>query len=372
MSQRKLAVFWHPDVLLHDPGRGCYEYEASPLMEIDEPHPETADRIINIRSILRRGEIRELIDWHDGRQATRSEIERFHDDEYVESVLAAEETQPVRIDGSGTVVNVGTIDAAFAAAGTTLTALQTVLENSRLPAYALVRPPGHHAGRGMADGNCIFNNLAIAVESALQSGCKKVAVIDWDVHHGNGTQSGFYDRPDVLTISIHMPLGSWGANHPETGEVEEIGDGDGKGFNMNIPMPYGSGDQAYVKVMQELVGPTVSRFNPDLIVVACGQDANQFDPNGRNLLSMRGFRNLGRVARELADDLCDGRLLLCQEGGYAITYTAFCMYAVAEGILGIEKPMEDPLAYDASIEQPSNPFSEIERIGERWRELTDG
>ncbi|MBT8079353.1 MAG: class II histone deacetylase [Gammaproteobacteria bacterium] len=372
MSKHKLAVFWHPDVLLHDPGRGCYEFESSPLMEIDEPHPETADRIVNIRSALRRGDIRKLIDWHDGRHAGRDEIERFHTEEYVDSVIAAEDTPPVRIDGSGTVVNVGSVDAAFAAAGTTLDALDAVLANSNLAAYALVRPPGHHAGRETPDGNCIFNNLAIAVESALRADCQKVAVIDWDAHHGNGTQSGFYDRPDVMTISIHMPLGSWGENHPETGAVEEIGSGEGKGFNMNIPLPYGSGDQAYVKVMQEMVGPAVARFDPDLIVIACGQDANQFDQNGRNLLSMRGFRNLGRVARELADDLCDGRLLLCQEGGYAITYSAFCMYAVAEGILGIEKPMEDPLAYDASIEQPAAPFAAVEQIAARWRALVDG
>jgi len=96
-----------------------------------------------------------------------------------------------------------------------------------------VRPPGHHAARNLPDGNCIFNNLAIATESALASGCERVAVIDWDVHHGNGTQSGFYDRPDVMTISMHMPLGAWGENHPETGGVNEIGCGPGRGFNLN-------------------------------------------------------------------------------------------------------------------------------------------
>ena len=371
MSKRALAVFWHPDVLLHDPGRGCYEYEASPLMEIDEPHPETADRIINIRSILQRGEIADLIDWHDGRHATRDELAAFHSDDYIESVIAAEDAPPVRIDGSGTVVNIGSVDAAYAAAGTTLEALKAVLESENLSAYAMVRPPGHHAARTMADGNCIFNNLAIAVEAALRSGCKKIAVIDWDVHHGNGTQSGFYDNPAVFTISMHMPLGSWGKNHPETGEIDEMGAGAGRGFNMNIPLPYGSGDQTYAKVMQDLVRPAVAEFDPDLIVVACGQDANQFDQNGRNLLSMHGFRGLGRAARELAEELCNGRLLLCQEGGYAITYTGFCMYAVAEGILDVSDPMEDPLAYDSAIEQPEIPMAEVGRTGARWRELLE-
>ena len=159
-----------------------------------------------------------------------------------------------------------------------------------------------------------------------------------------------------------MPLGAWGVNHPETGEVDETGDGDGKGFNFNIPLPYGSGDQAYTAAMEQLVKPAVRTFNPDLIIIACGQDGSQFDPNGRNLLSMTGFRNLGQAAKELARELCNGKLLLCQEGGYAITYTGFCMYAVAEGILGNENPMEDPLAYDATIEQPEVPLAEIARI----------
>lgn len=365
----KLSVFWHPDVLKHDPGRGCYEYEASPLMEVDEPHPETADRIINIRSILRRGDISSHLDWRPGRHASQQEIERFHTPDYVDEVLRAGKTPPVRIDGSGTVVNAGTVEAAIAAAGTTIEALRAVLAEDALAAYALVRPPGHHAARHMADGNCIFNNAAIAVESALAAGCAKVAVVDWDVHHGNGTQSGFYDRADVLTVSMHMPLGSWGENHPETGEVDEIGHADGRGFNLNIPLPYGSGDKAYGAAMEQLVGPVVRNFDPDLIVVACGQDANQFDSNGRNLLSMAGFRDLGRAVRKLASETCNGRLLLCQEGGYAVTYTAFCMYAVAEGVMGTDEPMGDPLAYDATIEKPEYALEEIARIRDRWYEL---
>jgi acetoin utilization deacetylase AcuC-like enzyme len=372
VSTSELAVFWHPDVLAHDPGHGCYEFEPSPLMEIDEPHPDTAERIINIRSVLRRGELAPAIDWRQGRHASDQEVGRFHGKDYIEQVRRAERSAPLRIDGSGTVVNTGTVAAVFAAAGTTLEALSAVLSGEARSAYALVRPPGHHASRNMADGNCIFNNVGIAVETALLSGCDRVAVIDWDVHHGNGTQSGFYERADVLTISMHMPLGSWGENHPETGAIEEIGHGDGAGFNLNIPLPYGSGDRAYAGAMKQLVCPAVREFEPDLLVIACGQDANQFDANGRNLLSMAGFRQLGRAARELANELCDGRLLLCQEGGYAVTYTGFCMYAVAEGLLGAEQTMEDPLAYDASIEQPAHPLTEIERLGIRWKELKSG
>ena len=184
-----------------------------------------------------------------------------------------------------------------------------------------------------------------------------------------GSSGHRVERSDVLTISMHMPLGSWGENHPETSSIEETGSGNGTGYNFNIPLPYGSGDKAYAQAMKELVGPTVREFDPDLIVIACGQDASQFDQNGRNLLSMDGFRHLGQVAHELASDCCDGRLLLCQEGGYAITYTGFCMYALTEGLLSVDDPMSDPLAYDASIEKPEAAAAEIARIKDRWRQL---
>lgn len=367
MGDESLAIFWHSDVLKHNPGVGCYEYEPSPLMSVDEPHPETAERLINMKSILEKGEISDRLVWLPGRHARREEVERFHTAAYVDSVIEAEKNGPTRIDGGGTVVAAGTVDAAMAAAGSALEALDGILSGHQRRAYAMVRPPGHHASRGMGDGNCVFNNLSIAVEAALHSGLDRVAVIDWDVHHGNGTQSGFYDRPEVMTISMHMPLGAWGPNHPETGEVDEVGEGAGVGFNFNIPLPYGTGDQAYRAVMELLVRPAVDAFSPQLLVIACGEDANQFDSNGRNLLSMRGFYDLGRIARELADRHCEGRMVLVQEGGYAVTYSAFCLYALAEGVLGIAEPMEDKIAYAASIERPEFPISRIPAIHEAWR-----
>lgn len=367
MTDEQLAVFWHPDVLKHDPGKGCYEYAPSPLMAIDEPHPEGPERLLNIKSILEKGELSDRLTWPGGRRAQREEIERFHTAAHVDAVFEAEKNGPTRIDGGGTVVASGSVDAALAAAGSGLEALDSILSGQYRRAYAMVRPPGHHAARGMGDGSCIFNNLAIAVESAIARGVERVAVIDWDVHHGNGTQSGFYDRSDVLTISMHMPLGSWGPNHPETGEVDEIGEGDGVGFNFNIPLPYGTGDLAYRSVMEELVRPAIDDFNPQLLVIACGEDANQFDSNGRNLLSMSGFHDLGRIAREMADEHCDGKLLLVQEGGYAVTYAAFCLYAIVEGVLGVD-PTPDFIRYDASIERPEYPLSQIPVIRKAWHD----
>jgi acetoin utilization deacetylase AcuC-like enzyme len=335
-------------------------------MAVDEPHPECPERLLNIKSILEKGELSDRLIWPGGRHACREEIERFHSAAYVDSVFEAEANGPTRIDGGGTVVAPGSVDAALAAAGCGLEALDALLSGQHRRAFAMVRPPGHHAARGMGDGSCIFNNLAIAVESAISRGVERVAVIDWDVHHGNGSQSGFYDRSDVLTISMHMPLGSWGPNHPESGQVDEVGEGDGVGFNFNIPLAYGTGDIAYRAVMEELVRPAIDEFSPQLMVVACGEDANQYDSNGRNLLSMAGFHHLGRIAREMADEHCDGKMLLMQEGGYAVTYAAFCLYAIAEGVLGID-PTPDFIAYDASIEEPEYPLSRIPVIREGWQ-----
>ena len=366
-----IQVFWHPDCFKHDTGRGCYDLPASPLIEIDEPHPETADRLINIKSILEKGPIKDRLQWNVGTPVERQDLEAFVDGAYLDRIYATSEQvkasgTAVRIDGATTIINTETLNAVHAAAGCALGAMQSVLNGECKAAYALIRPPGHHASRTLPDGYCLVNNIGVAVEHARKMGVGKIAVLDWDVHHGNGTQAGFYDRDDVLTISTHMPLGSWGENHPELGTVEEVGDGPGKGFNLNIPLPYGSGDQAYQLTMEKLIAPALDQFGPDLLIIANGQDANQFDLNGRNLLSMSGFRELGRAAKAIADKHCDGRLLLMQEGGYAVTYTSFCAYAVLEGVLGIEDVLADPVAYPASIEQVADLDQYLDKVQSQW------
>ena len=371
MSNDTIDVYWHPDCFKHDTGRGCYEYESSPLMDISESHPENAERLINVKSILEKGPLAPQLNWQIGRHANKDELASFCDKDYLDRIYATQAEvdksgQMIRVDGAGTVINQGTLDAIRASAGCGLDALDNILDGRSQRAYCLVRPPGHHASRSLPDGSCIINNIGVVAEAAKQQGIERIAVIDWDVHHGNGTQAGFYDQDDVFTISLHMPLGSWGDNHPESGEADEVGTAAGKGYNLNIPLPYGSGDQAYQAAMEQLIKPALDQFQPQLLIIACGQDANQFDPNGRNLLSMIGFRALGRAAREIADKHCEGKLLLMQEGGYAITYTGFCMYATLEGVLNVTHPMEDPLAYDCSIEQPEHPISQLPLIKQQW------
>jgi acetoin utilization deacetylase AcuC-like enzyme len=165
------------------------------------------------------------------------------------------------------------------------------------------------------------------------------------VHHGNGTQQCFYERADVLTISLHMPHGSWSSSHPQTGSALEAGLGAGEGFNVNVELGYGSGDAAYVAAMERVVAPIVDAYAPGLILIAAGQDASQFDPNGRQNVSCGGFRSMGEIAQRLADRHCGGRMVLVQEGGYGRSYSAFCMHATLEGVLGTGLLLDDPMAY---------------------------
>lgn len=175
---------------------------------------------------------------------------------------------------AGTFLNAGSWDTALLAAGTTLLAMKHILEGHGKIAYALVRPPGHHAQPTQADGYCFLNNAGVAVQLALNSGCEKVVVIDIDVHYGNGTAEGFYQSNKVLTISLHMNHGSWGPSHPQNGSIDELGEGEGFGYNLNIPLPNGTGDKGYVYAMNELVVPATQKFEPNMIVLVVGQDSS--------------------------------------------------------------------------------------------------
>jgi acetoin utilization deacetylase AcuC-like enzyme len=273
------------------------------------------------------------------------------------------------LDYAGTISGPGSWAAATVAAGTSICATDFVLNGNGDIAYALVRPPGHHAQPRLADGSCLFNNIGIAAQHALARGVKKIAVIDWDIHHGNGTQEGFYDDDRVFTISLHMPHGGWGTNHAQTGKIDEVGVGKGIGYNFNIPLPYGAGDACYEKVISKLVTPVIDEYEPELIFIACGFDANQFDPNGRNLLTMRGFHSLAGRARELTEKHSNGKVVLFQEGGYARTYTAFCAHATFEGMLGRESSIVDPVAY--YDQQDSTTIEDMSSMLEEWCQLVE-
>jgi acetoin utilization deacetylase AcuC-like enzyme len=205
-------------------------------------------------------------------------------------------------------------------------------------AYALIRPPGHHAVASLGMGFCIFGNLAIAAKYAQEVlGVKKIAILDWDVHHGNGTQSFFYDDPSVLTISVHQD----NCFPPNSGAMLETGSGAGEGYAINVPLPPGTGDGGYEYVFDSVVIPAIRKFHPDLILVASGFDASAMDPLARQMVTSEGYRGMTRKVMALASEVCEGKIAMSHEGGYSPIYVPFCGLAVMEELSGAQ-PFGDP------------------------------
>lgn len=235
----------------------------------------------------------------------------------------------------------GSFEIALLAAGGTIAATSAVVTGAVDNAYALVRPPGHHAERDLGRGFCIFNNVAVAIEWArAHHGVERVAVVDYDVHHGNGTQEIFYSDPNTLTISLHQNR----LFPSDSGLHSETGSGAGEGYSINIPLPAGSGNGAYVAAFERVVLPALKAFRPELIVVASGFDASINDPLGRMLVTASGYRSLTKLLMDAAAELCSSRLVMSHEGGYSAVYVPFCGVAVLEEMSGIRTEVTDPFA----------------------------
>ncbi len=273
-------------------------------------------------------------------EATDEDLLRFHTPEYIAKV------QQLSDQGGGDAgeyapVGAGSAEITRLGVGGTTAAITAVAKGEVDNAYALVRPPGHHAERDQGRGFCVFNNIGLGVLSALDAGLvDRVAIVDWDVHHGNGTQQCFYERADVLTISVHQDM----LYPSDLGQTDEIGGGPGEGFNINVPLPAGSGGEAYLAAMDEIVLPALHAFKPSMIVVACGFDASYFDPLSHMLLLANHFRQFTQKVMKAADDLCDGRLVMNHEGGYSDFYVPLCGVAVIEELSGLQTPVRDPYA----------------------------
>jgi acetoin utilization deacetylase AcuC-like enzyme len=243
------------------------------------------------------------------RAALREELTLIHSPEHV-SALGALAGRAARLDPD-TVVSPHSWEAALLAAGAAVGAAEAVLAGEARNAFVWARPPGHHAERGGAMGFCLFNNIAIAAARARQLGAERVLIIDWDVHHGNGTQHSFEDRRDVLFMSSHQfPF------YPGTGHPDEVGRGEGRGFTVNCGLPAGQRDADLGAVWNDLFLPIASAYRPDLVLVSAGFDPHVRDPLAELELTERGFAAMCTAARQLAEDCCGGRLVLVLEGGY--------------------------------------------------------
>jgi acetoin utilization deacetylase AcuC-like enzyme len=292
------------------------------------PHPESPESKSRFAGLVEVSGLGQYLVRLPVAPAGRDDLLRVHTAEHVDRVIeASAQVAGGDAGDSESPFGQGAYEIALLAAGGTMSAVRAVMDGTCTNAYALVRPPGHHAVRTNGMGYCIFANIAIAIEwSKLAYGVGRIAVVDWDVHHGNGTQDIFYEDPSVLTISIHQdslfPFGS--------GPVSETGADGARGTNINVPLPAGSGNGAYVHAIAAVAVPALQRYKPELILVASGFDASAADPLGRMMVTSNGYRQMTAQLMSAAAELCDGRLVMSHEGGYSPTYVPFCGLAVLE------------------------------------------
>ncbi|MFC2017028.1 histone deacetylase [Chloroflexota bacterium] len=300
-------------------------------------HIENADRLEAIISHLEQTQLKKQLTPIKPRAATIEELSLVHDRQYVSQIQDAAHKGGGWLDAD-TVMSPKSYQAAIYAAGGVIRATEAVMDGEEGSAFALVRPPGHHATPQRAMGFCLFNNVAIATEYALAKyKLERILIIDFDVHHGNGTQATFYDNPQVLYISTHQyPF------YPGTGSIDETGIGKAKGTTVNIPLPAGCGDAEYLQTFEQIIAPAARRFNPRLILVSAGYDPHWADELALMQVSVTGFAQMVKIIKGLADELCSGRLVFSLEGGYHLQALPHSVKATFDVLLG-NTSIEDPL-----------------------------
>lgn len=324
--------------------------------------PDSKRRLMNLMDVTG---LARALDLRHGDPATRDDLLRVHPASYLDAFKALSDAGGGEM-GRRTPFGPGGYEIAALSAGLSIAALNAVLTGAANNAYALSRPPGHHCLPDYPNGFCLMANLALAVQSARAAKlCERVVVLDWDVHHGNGTEAIFYDDSDVLTISIHQDR-----NYPmDSGHFADRGDGAGLGANLNIPLPPGVGHVGYLATMDQIVIPQIKAFNPDVIVIACGYDAAAIDPLGRMLATAETFRAMTKQVKSLARDLCDGRLMMAHEGGYSEVYVPFCGHHVLAEMAGSDIDAPDPFGDVFPLRQPSAAFDRF--VQDQLNEMKD-
>jgi acetoin utilization deacetylase AcuC-like enzyme len=367
-----MAIGYDPRCLLHDNGSMVLDSSAVDWIEVE--HAENARRVERAHAVLKASGVLGRIDALPTREASDEELLLVHTEAHLERISRLS-VEAERTSGSGrqAVLPAGpeariaghSLEAARIAAGVAIEAVDHVFaaedpdstagseevrqasgttRGTGRRAFSLTRPPGHHASADQAMGFCLFNSAALAVRHAQRGhGIERVALLDWDVHHGNGTQAVFYDDPSVLFVSLHQD----GLYPEDQGRVGERGEGEGVGTNINLPLPAGTGDAGYLAAMEEVALPAIAGFGPQLIVLSSGQDAGACDPLGRMSVTAEGFREMTAGLALLADEQCEGRIVAVQEGGYSVDHMPFCVLATVEALAGMEPSLEgDPVEMD--------------------------
>lgn len=296
----------------------------------DEGHPESPGRLESVYGALAQWSHGHRLTRLQPRLAAREELLWVHSGDLLDRLTAT-------MDGSGQMLSAdtqafpGSFLAARLAVGGLFAAVESVVAGNLVNAFALLRPPGHHAERNRAMGYCLLNNVALGAMYARRVlGLERILIVDWDVHHGNGTQHAFDHDPSVLFFSMHQY-----PHFPGTGHFTETGIGRGEGYTVNIAIPRGYGDGEYAVLMATLLGPVIEQFAPDLILVSAGFDSHASDPLGNMQMTASGFARLTRILMDWAQALCRGRLVLCLEGGYHVQALAESVLAVLSELSGV-------------------------------------
>jgi acetoin utilization deacetylase AcuC-like enzyme len=272
-------------------------------------YPEHPGRITAIKSLLDEDPVEGVV-FRKGQRATRAQLARVHTAGYLDKLFQLR-GKAVWLDDDTTAVSPRSVEAACVAAGSVIAGVEAVVAGETSSAFAIVRPPGHHAEPTRARGFCLFNNVAVAASHAqAKLGCERVLIVDWDCHHGNGTQDIFWADPSVLFFDVHRAA----PFYPGSGQLEETGAGLGEGYTVNVPLPVGTGDRAVVKAFEEVLVPAAAAFEPDLVLVSAGFDWHRNDLGGN--VTENGFAVLARIVQDIAARHCDGRLVFTLEGGY--------------------------------------------------------
>jgi acetoin utilization deacetylase AcuC-like enzyme len=312
---KRFGLVYHPIYLQHETGG----------------HPEKKERLT---AILERINSEKLdVEYITPRAATIDQVAAVHTRRYIDQVKAISQKGGGYLD-IDTILSQHSYDAALMAAGGAVTAVDAAI-NGYDGAFALVRPPGHHAMPDRGMGFCIFNNVAIAAKHAQALGLKKVLIVDWDVHHGNGTNAIFYSDRSVLYFSTHQH-----PHYPGTGRMNEIGEDGAEGTKVNVPLPSGTGDEGYLMAYREILKPIALEFKPDIVLVSAGQDPHRDDPLGGMCLTAAGFGAIAGVVKDVANACCRGRLAAVLEGGYNLQAQSDAIVAEIEAFQGARSSVE--------------------------------
>ena len=335
-----------------------------PLFEQHETgfgHPERPERLPVTLNALSESGVLDSAEARQPRDATVEEIELVHTEKYIELVRRVADSGGGNLD-MDTALSGASYRAALRAAGALLDSVDGCLGGDFKRSFCLVRPPGHHAlpGRGM--GFCLFNNIAIGARYAMsKKKLKRVMIVDWDAHHGNGTQEIFYDDPAVLYVSLHQY-----PHYPGTGWLDETGRGKGKGYTINFPFPAGTGEEHYTQAFERVVIPAGRRFAPELLMLSAGYDSHDGDLLCSMRLTDSSYRKLTDYLVGLADACCEGMLIATLEGGYNLEAEARSVVQTVAGMAGADVPFKDdpprPSAY------PDRAGEVIEETARQWTE----